>query len=524
MEQRIVVLGAGFGGVFAAKAISHHAPAGVEVEIIDRHNYFVFQPLLPEVAAGSIHPGDAVTPLRLMLPRVRTREAEIIGIDFARRRVEVQQGVHRSLVIVPFDQLVIAVGLVADFSRYPGLAEHAFTMKDVADAFRLRNHVIDCLEQADVTEDAEFRRRLLTFAVIGGGLSGVETLGEVEHLLSRALRFYPGIDRHEIRLVLAEYQPTILPEVAPPLADYAARLLQRRGIEIITGVGIRDAAAESVALADGRVIGCATIVATIGNAVSKLVQSLPLPKEQGKLVTDRFLRVPGFDGVWVLGDVASVPLGQDRHAPPTAQAAVQQADRLAANLLVSLAGGESRPFNFENRGQLASLGGRRGVADLFGLHIAGLPAWILWRWVYLAMLPTWTTRLRVTVDWLLDGLLPRNIVQIAQPHPQAVKRQRFRQGDLVFRRGEVTGPFYIVVSGAFRRIGSGIDGVVGPGGHFGDGILQGERLRRFTVQAETDGTCLVMEPEDLERLNACADGLAPYLADRQPPQGGAKAG
>lgn len=512
MDQRVVILGAGFGGVFVAKALSRHM-TGIDIEIIDQNNYFVFQPLLPEVAGGTIHPGDAVIPLRLMLRGVKIRVARVLGIDFRKRLIEVVQGCHNEIAYVPYDHLVIGLGQVTDLDRYPGLADHSFTMKTVADGFSLRSQVIDCLEQADTTADPDFKRRLLTFVIIGGGLSGVETLGEVEHLISRILRYYPSLDRRDIRLVLAEYQKGILPEVAPPLAAYASDLLQDRGIEILTGVGVKSASIEAVELADGRTIGAATIVSTIGNAPSPLLRSLPLPKEKGRILTDSFLRVPGYDGLWAVGDAAAIPLAAPSSglAPPTAQAATQEAERLARNILAAIAGSDLQPFHFEYRGQLASLGGHRAVADLFGHHVAGFSAWVLWRWIYLAMLPTRTTRFRVAVDWMLDSLLPRNIVESAQHHRRALIRQRFRKGDVVFRRNEAMGPFYMVMSGTFRRTDGNMDTLVRTGGHFGEGILQGERLRRSTVVTEEDGECLVMEPEDLEQLAAVISGLAPYL-------------
>jgi NADH dehydrogenase len=517
LQHRVVILGAGFGGVSVARRLARARLPGLSVEIVDSRNYFVFQPLLPEVAAGSVTPSDAVTPLRLMLPKAKHREAEVLGIDFTRKRVEVVQGWQRKLVVLPYDELVIALGQEVSFARFPGLAEHAFTMRSLSDAFGLRNHVVDCLEQAEVSDDPTARRRLLTFVVIGGGLSGVETLGEMETMLSRALAYYPRLDRRDIRLVLAEMQPAILPEVAPGLATYAARLLHSRGVEILVGVGVKAAAVGSIELSDGRVIETATMVATIGAAPSKLVQALPLPKHQGRILVEPTLRVAGFSDVWAVGDVAAVPLDSGGFAPPTAQAAVQEGERLAANLLAPLAGGGSKPFHFEYRGQLASLGGRRGVAEIKGHQFHGRLAWMLWRWVYLAMLPSWATRIRVAVDWGLDWLLPRNIVQIAPPRPSGLHRQRFRRGDVVFRRGDVCGPFYLVESGSFRRKGGEMEGVIGPHGHFGEGVLQGERLRRSSVVAEEDGFCLVINPEDLRLLAASQEALRPYF---EPPEGG----
>ncbi|MBF0332048.1 MAG: FAD-dependent oxidoreductase, partial [Alphaproteobacteria bacterium] len=464
------------------------------------------QPLLPEVAGGSVNAADAVTPLRLLLPGALTSQGVVAGIDFARREVEIVQGARgERLRRARWDHLVLALGLETDLSRFPGLAGHAMTMRDLSDAFRLRNHVIFCLEQAEVAETMEERRRLLTFVIVGAGLSGIETAGEVAGMIGRGLRFYPRLRRDEPRIVVVEHLPRILPELTPRLADYAARNLQARGVELVTGVGIRSAAAGSVELADGRVIHAQTVVATIGAAPSALLRGLDLEKRKGRIVTDRFLAVPGHPGVWALGDAAAVPLDDGGIAPPTAQAAVRQARVLARNLVAALDGAAPVPIAFQSKGQLASLGARRGVASLFGHEFAGLFAWIMWRSFYLGMVPGWTTKVRVAVDWTMDALFPRNIVQIPQTTRRAVRRRRFRRGDLVFGRGEVTGPCYIVIDGRFERDDGRAITILEAGDLFGDGVLEGERLRRSTVRALDDSECLAIDPQDIAEL-------APVLA------------
>lgn len=520
MPQRVLILGGGFGGMFTARALSRMPPEKVSVELVDEHNYFVFQPLLPEVAAGTLNPADAVTPFRLLLPGVTVNEAEVVGVDFAGRRVEVVQGQRRRVRAIPYDHVVVALGTRVDLSRFPGLSEHALLMKDLADAIRLRNHVIDCLEQADIAEDRDMKRRLLTFVVIGGGLSGVETIGEIAEMIARALKRYPRIRRDEVRLVIAEFMPRILPEVSGRLADYARRALGGRGVEVVTGVGVRQATAEAVELSDGRVIETLTVVATIGNSPHPLVASLPLPHEKGRVVTEDTLRVAGMANVWAIGDCAWIPSGggEVAAAPPTAQAARQEADVLAHNLRMALTGGQGamRSFAYCSRGQLASLGGRRGVAEILGRQLTGWPAWVLWRSAYLGMLPGRAAKVRVAFDWLLDTVFPRNLVQIAQRRPAAVRRVRFRAGDEVYRRGEWAGPLYVVESGAFEILGAaGERSVIGPGGHFGAAGLVGERLRRATVRALEESSCLVIPYEDIDTLAAGFDGWGDFVAARR---------
>lgn len=516
---KVLILGGGFGGMFTARALSRLPPTQVGVELVDENNYFVFQPLLPEVAAGALDPSDAVTPFRLLLPKVKVNEAEVVGVDLARRRVEVVQGQRRQVRAIAYDHLVVALGTKVDLSRFPGLAEHAFLMRDLADAFALRNHVIDCLEQADIAENPDLKRRLLTFVVIGGGLSGVETMGEIEEMITRALASYPRIRRNEIRLMVVEFRDRILPEVARHLADYTHRALGRRGVEVVTGVGVKRASAEAVELADGRVVETLTVVATIGNSPHPLVAGLPLALEKGRLVTDHKLRVEGTDAVWAVGDCAWIPLGGDEFptAPPTAQAATQEAAVLAHNLAVAVTGqGEMRQFTYRSRGQLASLGGRRGVAEIFGHQLTGWPAWVLWRSAYLSMLPGRAFKVRVAFDWLLDWVFPRNLVQIAQRQPGAVRRACFRAGDEIYRRGEWAGPIYVVETGTFERIdGPETHAIIGPGGHFGEARMAGERLRRHTVRALEASSCLLIERDDFDKLASCFDGLGEFVEARR---------
>ena len=219
------MIGGGFGGVFAAKSLERLGRGKLDVELVNANNYFVFQPLLPEVAASSIHSADAVVPLRQLLRRLQVRQAEVMGIDFEEKKVIVVQGARRVPVDLRYDELVIALGTGVDLKRFPGLPEHALTMKDLADAHRLRTHVIGCLETADVTDDPAIKQQLLSFVTVGAGFSGVETIAEVRELVRRALKYYTNIRPDEIKFYLIEYAARILPTFPAELADYATRRL-----------------------------------------------------------------------------------------------------------------------------------------------------------------------------------------------------------------------------------------------------------------------------------------------------------
>ena len=343
--HRVVILGGGFGGVFTAKRLRRYAGSGVEIVLISRHNFFVFQPFLPEVAGGSITPSDGVTPLRRFLPDVQVMVAEVREIDLGAKAVRVTVGRDSEVRTVPYDQLVIALGQVVDLTRMPGLADRAFVMKDVMDAFRIRNQVLGCLEDADATTEPRRRRSLLTFVVIGGGFTGVETVGELQELIRKSLKYYPNIRPDEIRTILIQYGSRILPELPERLATYAAEKLRRRGIEIRLNTGVKAATPTGVETDSGPPIDAETIVAAIGNAPSPLLQSLPVTMERGRIVVDRFMRVRGQEDVWALGDNAHIPLGDPNrdnvaYAPPLAQFAFREAKVLARNILAHL---EDRP-------------------------------------------------------------------------------------------------------------------------------------------------------------------------------------
>ncbi len=523
-KKKVLVIGGGFGGVFAAKALEQLGRGKLDVELVNRNNYFVFQPLLPEVAASTIHSADAVVPLRQLLRRVQVRLAEVMGIDFTKKTVTVVQGTRRAPVDLAYDELVIAFGTGVDLKRFPGLPEHALTMKDLADAHRLRTHVIGCLETADVTEDPEVKRQLLTFVVVGAGFSGVETVAEVRELVRHALKYYPNIKADEIHFYLVEHANRILPNFPAGLAAYAARQLERQGIKVMTGVGTRTATGTAVELADGRVIPTSTIVATIGNGPHRLVESLNLDMKWGRIKTDRFMRVPSLDGVWALGDAALIPMidapGEDpaHYAPQTAQFAVREGHQLATNILARIEGKALKPFAYTSKGSLASLGMSKAVADVYGVKLSGFFAWLLWRGFYLSFLPGFAAKFRVGVSWLLNAVMPPNIVQIRST-PPATRYLYYRKGEKVFEAGMLIDGFYTVIKGRFRltidnpETGEHFEKVFGPGEHFGERVLVRSTLRTGLVVALEGGILLFIAQKDFTRFTRAFPVLENYFTD-----------
>lgn len=523
-KPRILVLGGGFAGMFAAKELQRRLKGRAVIELINEVNYSTFQPLLPEVAAGGISTRDAVSPLRQLLPGVRVRQARIYSVDFDAQEVTIFQGLQRRYTKVPYDHLVIALGQVVDLSRFPGLSDHALQMKTLGDALKLRNQVIDKLEHADITALPEVKKELLTFTVIGGGFSGVETVGEMKDLIDRSLKFYPNIDPSEIRILLIEFMDRLLLEMPESLGRYAEAFFRKRGIEIHLGTGVSEASETQIVTSKGEVIGTRTVVATIGNAPSPLVSKLGLPNVRGRLRARRTLEIEDHDNVWSLGDAALIPLVENAsergdYAPPTAQFAVREAKILAKNIENKIEGKPLSPFAYKSKGSMASLGAQRGVAEVYGIKMRGLPAWALWRVYYLSFVPGFPTKVRILMNWILEAILGRSIVQTRFMPEPAARYVRYRAGDRVFEAGNRADGFYTVLDGEVeQRIvdpETGAETVrhIGAGGHFGERVLLIDGLRTGTVRAVKDTTTLFLPAEEFRRLNAHLPAMQTYFRD-----------
>ena len=528
----IVVAGGGFAGVFAARQLRRQLGDRYPITLLSPQNHFVFQPLLPEVAAGIINIQDAVSPLRALLPGVKVGMAEVQSVDFAQKQLHFLQGQKKVPQSLQYRQLVLACGLISDFSRFPGFTEHTLGMKHLADAYALRNRVIHCLEHADITKNAELKRQLLTFVVIGGGFSGVETVGEMTEMLRRTLRYYPSVSAADLHIVLIQHGDRILMELPQSLADYATEKLSGRGIQIRCNTGVTKATASGVELSNGDFLDAATVVTTIGNGPTGLVKNLDLPTERGRILVDRQLRVKDRPDVWALGDAALVPLQRygepPRYAPPTAQFAVREADCLARNMKAVMDGLTPCRFSYKPRGALASIGNYRAVAEVFGRRLSGLPAWVLWRGFYLAMLPGVVTRLRVALNWALDYFVPRNVVQVDQLRPSSCRYLHLRKGSIVFRPNELVDGLYTVVEGELEsrvqdtESGEDYVRILKPGDHWGERVISHGRTTVGQLKALSDAKVLLLGREEFLRLCESLPPLQKHFAGLQeenyPPQ------
>lgn len=521
IRHRVVILGGGFGGIYTAKYLTRMLGRrrDVHVELLSEENYFVFQPLLPEVAAASINPNHVVNPVRDVVPSVQFRWCRIVGVDTERRVVMVAQGEGRALVEVPYDHLVFGLGKVSDFSSMPGVNEHSLAMKDLDDAFRLRNHVFRCLELADIESDPVEKRALLTFVIAGGGFSGVETTGELAEMLHKCIPSFRNVDMHDARICLVHSRDLVLPEMAPELGQAADRILRKRGVELILNARVRAATRYGVYLTTGQFVPTRTFVCTVGNAANPVVKDVI---ERGGFVegriggrgvgvfaTDATLACVDKPGYWAIGDNAGVPHPDknDELCPPTAQFAIRQARTCAQNILAVINGQPPVAFRFKGLGMLASLGRRSGVAEVFGFRFSGFFAWLLWRLFYLASLPGVVRRLRVALDWTLDLLFPRDITQIQIGRPHRPRIDHYEPGEIVINKHEIGRELFIVRRGEVEVFQPAENGsaetvvtVLGKDEVFGERALLEDTSRTASVRAKTAVDVLVISREDFTAM------------------------
>jgi NADH dehydrogenase len=497
-KTRILIVGGGFGGVYTAMALERllRKDPQVEIGLVSKDNYLVFQPLLAEVISDSIAVTDTVTPLRQLCKRTNVYTREVEAIDLTAKVVTTSSGFRPRPYQLEYDHLVVALGNVTSFGSQPGLLEHAFPFKYLGDALTIRNHVIHALEEADIERDPELRAALLTFVVGGGGFSGVECIAELNDFVRRSTKHFRNIDKRAIRVVLLHAYDRILPELPESLARYAQRILTKRGVEVRLNTRLAGATADYALLDSGEKIFTKTVISTVPAAPNPLVASLPLATERGRIVVDRFLQVPDAPGVWAVGDCAwIIDAKTGQPCPPTAQHAIREAQCLAENLVASLRGTPKRAFTFEALGKLASLGHRRAVAEILGVKLSGFFAWFLWRAIYLMKMPGTDRKVRVATDWFVNLLTEPDIVQLKTDKRLGICREVRGAKEVIFQQGDRGDRLYVIVEGEVEvvREDAGRETVLarlGPGECFGEMALVSDNPRMAT--ARTVGPCKLL--------------------------------
>ena len=413
--KNIVIVGGGFAGTTLAGALERRLPAGHRIVLVSEESYTTFNPMLAEVVGASVFPEHVVAPIRQMLDGTKGSQfimGRVTEVDIEQRNVALTTlaGVRR----IDYAHLVLGFGTRANLDLVPGLAEHALPLKLVGDAMFIRNRVLQRIARIELEREARLRARLGHFVVIGGGFSGVEVAGELADFLRSALRFYPRVQRSELRVTLLQDTDRLLPELPESLGRAAARSMTARGIDVRLGARAACVDADGVRLASGEFIDGGTVICTIGTKPNPLVERLGVALQRGRIETAPDLSVPNAPGVWAIGDCALIrnQALNGAFAPPTAQFAVAEAHALAHNIVSAIAGRPTRAFAHVSKGMMATTGHLKGVAQLFGLRLAGLPAWLLWRAYYLSRMPTLGRKFRIWIEWTWSMFFAADITHL----------------------------------------------------------------------------------------------------------------
>jgi NADH dehydrogenase len=405
-----LVVGGGFAGAYVARLLGKRGAT-----IVSPENFMLYTPLLPEAGSGTLEPRHVVVPLRQMCPHAELLLGRATELDVVNRRVRVDT--EDEVIILGYENVVIALGAISRTLPIPGLTDHAVGFKTLADAIYLRNHILRRLEAAAAAPTETHRRRELTFVFVGAGYAGVEALAELSDLVRDALRYYPTLRNETQHWVLVDAAPTILPEIPAPLGEYAARQLAGRGVDIRVRTTLESVEPHAAVLSDGDRIVTSTVVWTAGVRANPLNERFGLPlDERGRIKVEPTLQVEGLAQAWALGDGARVPNAATpgQYDPPTCQHALRQARQLVKNL-----SGERKPYRYRMLGQVATLGRYKGIAQVPGALLRGFPGWFVTRTYHLYQLPLLTRKLRVVTDWTTSLFFRRDIAELGTlGHPE----------------------------------------------------------------------------------------------------------
>jgi len=422
IKPRILILGAGFGGMFVAKALEGYVKKGeIELTIVNRTNYFLFTPLLHEVATGGLNPRNVAEPLRQIFKGtgVRIAQGAVEHIDLAQKLVVTKTDGH--LCELHYDYLVIATGAESNYYGIPGADKFTYPLKDLADAARIRNRIIDAFEQAILMDKREDRVKALSFAVVGGGPTGVETAAELSEFVSGMVKQYYYDTECTPAVTLIHTGKELLEMFKPTLREAAARRLMHNGVTLQLSSMVTSVTKDGLTLAGNMTIPATTVIwaAGVKSSIPHFEGKIPA-LYAGRLAVDEFFRISDEDRVFALGDVASyidtdnpnvgpkgpVPL------PMLAQVAESQAKMLARNILASIDAKKLKPFHYHSKGSMVSVGQWFAIGEIFSFDLAGHFTWWLWRTVYLFKFASWQKRVEIAFEWTLDLFYPRDITKL----------------------------------------------------------------------------------------------------------------
>ena len=426
--KKILILGSGFAAVECARQLESKFGKDPEIELamIGEDNFLLFTPMLPQVASGMIETRHIVLPIRTICKKTKFYEGRIKNIDPYGKLVTLWGTRDKRSISIHYDFLVVALGSETNFFGMADVEKNAYTMKTLNDAVMLRNRVIDMLEQAENETNPILRKSFLNFVVAGGGFAGIETAGELMDLILDARKHYPTIHKDDLKVVVIEALPMILPGFNEKLAEFAKQKLIERGIDIklqtaitsfdgneVTTKSIDQNPKDPVDESEIDSIRTKTLIWTAGVTPVNTIKRSMLKTDRGKVIVNDYLEVEGFPGVFAIGDCALfLNPKTKRPFPPTAQIAEAQAKTAAKNLTALIKNSEKEKFEYHSKGQMAIIGKRSGIATFLGMNISGFWAWLIWRNVYLSKIPTLDKQIRVFLDWIIDLFFDRDISRL----------------------------------------------------------------------------------------------------------------
>ena len=427
-KKKIVILGSGFAAVECAKKLENEFGNDPEIELvmIGEDNFLLFTPMLPQVASGMIETRHIVFPIRTICKKTKFYEGRIKNVDPYGKLVTLWGTGDKRSISIHYDFLVVALGSETNFFGMADVEKNAYTMKTLNDAVMLRNRIIDMLEQAENETNPILRKSFLNFVVVGGGFAGIETAGELMDLLLDVRKYYPSIQKDDLKVIVLEAMGEILPGFNKKLARFAKQKLKERGIDIqlkkavtsfdgneVTIKTLDETPKDSIDQSEINSIITKTLIWTAGITPVNTIKRSMFKTEKGKIVINNFLEVPKFPGVFAIGDCALfVDPITNRPFPPTAQIAEAQAKMAAKNLISLIKNSEKEKFVYHSKGQLAIIGKRTGIATFLGMNISGFLAWLIWRNVYLSKIPTFDKKTRVFLDWMIDLFFDRDVSRL----------------------------------------------------------------------------------------------------------------
>jgi len=427
-KKKIVILGSGFAAVECAKKLENEFGNDPEIELvmIGEDNFLLFTPMLPQVASGMIETRHIVFPIRTICKKTKFYEGRIKNVDPYGKLVTLWGTGDKRSISIHYDFLVVALGSETNFFGMADVEKNAYTMKTLNDAVMLRNRIIDMLEQAENETNPILRKSFLNFVVVGGGFAGIETAGELMDLLLDVRKYYPSIQKDDLKVIVLEAMGEILPGFNKKLAEFAKQKLKERGIDIqlkkavtsfdgneVTIKTLDETPKDSIDQSEINSIITKTLIWTAGITPVNTIKRSMFKTEKGKIVVNNFLEVPKFPGVFAIGDCALfVDPITNRPFPPTAQIAEAQAKMAAKNLISLIKNSEKEKFVYHSKGQLAIIGKRTGIATFLGMNISGFLAWLIWRNVYLSKIPTFDKKTRVFLDWMIDLFFDRDVSRL----------------------------------------------------------------------------------------------------------------